>query len=114
MDSSETRQTLKTSAANPLRIRAAMSDIAHSGGLSISRVARHLGTSPRTLQRRLSRHGVTYRELVDSVRKEIALVMLVETNLPVRRIAERLGYRTPSAFPRAFARGPGEAPLRLR
>jgi AraC-like DNA-binding protein len=114
MDSPETRQTLNSSAANPLRIRSAMSDIAGSGELSIARVATHLGTSPRTLQRNLSRHGITYRELVDSVRREIALVLLVETNLPVHKIAQRLGYRTPSAFSRAFARWTGQAPQQLR
>jgi AraC-like DNA-binding protein len=114
MNSSETRQALKSSAANPLRIRSAISDIACSGDLSISQVARHLATSPRTLQRSLSRHGITYRELVDSVRREIALVMLVETNLPVHKIATRLGYRTPSAFSRAFARWTGQAPCVAR
>jgi AraC-like DNA-binding protein len=91
-----------------------MSDIACSGELSIARVATHLGTSPRTLQRNLSRHGITYRELVDSVRREIALVMLVETNLPVHTIATRLGYRTPSAFSRAFTRWTGQAPCAAR
>ena len=39
---------------------------------SIARTAESLGTSSRTLQRRLQATGVTYRQLVDQVRLDIA------------------------------------------
>lgn len=112
--STEMSQVLSIAVVDPVRIRSAMGDVARSGPLSITRVARHLGTSPRSLQRALSRHGLTYRELVASVRKEISLVLLLETTLSVRQIAERVGYRTPSAFSRAFMRWTGEAPHIVR
>lgn len=91
-----------------------MCEAARTGPLSVSRIARHLGTSPRTLQRTLAMHGVTFRELVDSIRQEAALVLLAETGLPVREISECIGYRTPSAFARAFSRWTGRSPNHYR
>lgn len=97
-----------------LRLRALLGELALSGPLSIGRLARHLGTSPRTLQRRLADRRLNYRALVEEVRLETARTLLCRTDLPVQDIASRLGYRTPSAFARAFGRWTGCSPRAYR
>ncbi len=78
--------------------------------LSLAYVAANFGTSPRTLQRRLNRHGVTYWALVEQSRFEIAGALLRETDLKVQEIATMIGYGTPGAFTRAFTGWAGRAP----
>jgi AraC-like DNA-binding protein len=85
-----------------------------AGRISLAAVASSLGTSPRTLQRRLGRHGVTYWALVEQSRFEIAGALLRETDLKVQEIAARIGYGTPGAFTRAFTGWAGRAPTAYR
>tara|TARA_R110001606_G_C15402579_1_gene653326 strand:+ start:12433 stop:13455 length:1023 start_codon:yes stop_codon:yes gene_type:complete len=77
-------------------------------------VADHFAMSPRTLIRKLKAEGTSYQELLDDVRQELAAWYLLETALPVERIAERLGYRDPSNFSRTFQRWFGETPRQMR
>jgi AraC-like DNA-binding protein len=97
-----------------MRLMQLMSELSLSGPLSVERVARHLGTSPRTLQRRLSNQGMTFRLLVDAVRLDVARSLVCHTDLPVQEVAARLGYRTPGSFARAFARWTGYSPSAYR
>ena len=48
------------------------------------------------------------------MRRELAAWYLLETSLPVERIAEKLGYQDPSNFSRTFQRWFGTTPLRMR
>lgn len=77
-------------------------------------LAQELGTTPRTLRRRLAAEGVTYEELVEEVRAALAEELLKATTLSVEEISERLGYSEPSAFARAFRRWKGVAPREFR
>jgi AraC-like DNA-binding protein len=52
--------------------------------------------------------------VVDGVRKERALALLGEHDLPISMIAVRTGFATPSAFTRAFRRWTGLAPSDFR
>ncbi|MBX3155034.1 MAG: AraC family transcriptional regulator ligand-binding domain-containing protein [Deltaproteobacteria bacterium] len=81
--------------------------------LSIGRVARRLGATPRSLQRRLRAEGVSYRELVDAVRHRRA-IELVQRGIPSHDIADQLGFSEPRAFRRAFRRWTGILPSALR
>jgi len=76
--------------------------------------ARHLHLHRRTLNRRLSEAGTTFRQVLDQVRFELAREMLSDTRLHIAEIAARLGYRTPSAFTRAFRRWSGNSPAHWR
>lgn len=91
-----------------------MGELALTGPLSVERVARHFGTTPRTLQRHLSYQCLTFRALVDEVRLDAARTLLCQTDLPVQEVASRLGYRTPSSFARAFGRWTGRSPRAYR
>lgn len=84
------------------------------GRIDIATLARRLGTSSRTLQRRLVERGVAYSALLDDARRELASSYLRDRSLTVDEIAGLLGYSEPSAFARAFRRWTGASPLRFR
>jgi AraC-like DNA-binding protein len=81
---------------------------------SLISVAKRLGTSARTLQRRLAGEGVSYERLLDDLRKTMALNLLVDVHLPITRIAAMVGFANPSAFTRAFRRWTGKSPAEYR
>jgi AraC-like DNA-binding protein len=96
------------------RVRSVVAGLALAGTVSLEAVARHLGTSPRTLQRRLNQHGISFWALLEHSRFEIAAALLRETDLQVQEISARLGYRTPSGFARAFTNWSGASPTAFR
>ena len=69
-----------------------------------------MGTSVRTLQRRLNRNGLTYSELVDRVRHKEACRLLQAKDRSIAEIAIQLGYSDPSHFSRAFRRWERRSP----
>jgi len=77
-------------------------------------MARSLHLSPRSLYRHLKALGLSYRQLVDDHRLERARWLLAHTELPVERIAERLGYADSSNFSRTFRRWTGLTPRAYR
>ncbi|MDO9236672.1 MAG: AraC family transcriptional regulator ligand-binding domain-containing protein [Aquabacterium sp.] len=70
--------------------------------------------SSRTLIRHLRDEGLTYQQLLDGVREELACWLLVQTQLSVEAIAERLGYMDTSNFSRTFRRWLGVSPRAFR
>ncbi len=77
-------------------------------------IARRMGMSPRSLRRRLSDEGHSLSALVDEVRREVALSELNNPEMPIKRIADRVGFSEVSAFHRAFKRWTGLTPARYR
>ncbi|MFD5177554.1 AraC family transcriptional regulator ligand-binding domain-containing protein [Nocardia sp. NPDC058379] len=77
-------------------------------------IAHQLRIDERTLRRRLSAEGTSYRELVDEVRTTLAVELLVEGRLTVDEVAVRLGYHDSAAFSRAFKRWTGSRPGHYR
>jgi AraC-like DNA-binding protein len=73
---------------------------------SLVEVARELGLTPRTLQRRLKAESTTYRTVLDQARLELAGRALLQS-APTARVAESLGFSEPAAFQRAFKRWTG-------
>ena len=80
------------------------------GPVGIDKVARALGYSRQTLYRRLKAEGATFEEVLDGLRKRLALRLLREERLPVKEVAWRLGFSDPAAFSRAFKRWTGASP----
>lgn len=76
--------------------------------------AARLGLSARSLQRQLEMNKVTYSDVVDQVRFELARSLLSSTNFVVADIGATLRYRDPSSFSRAFARWSGMSPREYR
>jgi AraC-like DNA-binding protein len=82
--------------------------------VSLSASAVPLGIGPRTLQRRLRERGMTFRNMADDVRLDLARKMLADPNIALAEIAHRLGYSQPSAFHRAFRRATATTPRLFR
>lgn len=80
----------------------------------IDDAAQNLHVSVRTLQRKLSEHDITFSGLVDSIRKELALSYLRNTNTKIVYITQMLGFSEQSAFQRAFKRWTGKTPRQYR
>ncbi len=85
-----------------------------TGAASIDQVARALGSSRQTLYRRLKAEGVTFEQVLDELRRKLALRYMREEGLGVKQAAYRLGFSDPSAFSRAFKRWTGQSPSALR
>ena len=81
---------------------------------SAEQTAALIGTSSRTLCRRLISEGTTYSELVDQVRFEVARRLLNEPGAKMIDIAYALGYSDPSHFARGFRRLTGVSPSVFR
>lgn len=80
----------------------------------IQSVARHLRLTERTLRRRLSEEGFSYRQILDDAREARARQLLLQTSLPVERISELLGYADASSFRQAFRRWTGKSANEFR
>ena len=85
-----------------------------SGSVKIENAARYLGMPVRTMQRRLHEAGLTYSELVDEVRYELACEKLKTCRMSVGTIAGQLGFTNASNFSRAFQRWSGMSPSTYR
>ena len=85
-----------------------------SGATSIGGVARALAMSERTLRRRLTDEGTSFRELADEVHRTLAEEMLRSGALSVDDVAIRLGYAEATSFIAAFKRWTGTTPARYQ
>ena len=74
---------------------------------TVDLVARTFGCSTRTLHRRLTKEGTSYRALLDRVRARVAMRQLEQTDQSIARIANELGFSTPQCFHRSFKRCTG-------
>ena len=82
--------------------------------VEIDGVAAQLALSTRSLQRRLQGEGLSFSELVEQVRRELAEQHLADRTLDLADIALLLGYSEQSAFQRAFKRWTGLTPAQWR
>jgi AraC-like DNA-binding protein len=76
----------------------------------IEEVAKELGMSSRTLQRRIADEGTSFRRLLSDARRELARHYLMEPSLELGETAYLLGYEDPNSFFRAFRLWEGTSP----
>lgn len=81
---------------------------------SLDDVAANFNMSSRSLQRRLKDEGSTYLEVLDDVRKALALSYLQSASFQAKDVAFILGYKEQRAFFRAFKRWTGKTPSGYR
>lgn len=94
-------------------VRARLRDLLPTGRADAAAVARLLGVSERTLSRRLSDAGTTFRDVMDGFCAEES-ERLLRRELSLSEIAERLGYGDQSAWTKAFRRWRGVTPAAWR
>jgi AraC-like DNA-binding protein len=92
-------------------VRAAARAALAGGNCTLPDTARTLAMSVRTLQRRLKDEGTSFVEVIDALRREMAVAYL-QRQMPIPDIAEVLGYADATAFHHAFRRWTGHSPAR--
>ena len=85
-----------------------------AGFPSLVLTARLLRITPRTLHRRLEGEGTSYKQLLEGVRRTLALAHLRQGRLTIEEIAYALGYSDLSNFRRAFKRWEAKPPSAFR
>lgn len=85
-----------------------------AGRPDIRSVASELAMSERTLQRKLTDEGVTFKGLLGETRHQLALEYLVDPTLSLVEVAYMLGYEDQSSFFRAFRQWEDSTPANWR
>ena len=76
----------------------------------LGQIAEELGVGLSTLHRKLDQEGVIFRDIKDSLRRDLAIDRLTHSSVSVAQIAVELGFAEPSAFHRAFKQWTGVRP----
>ncbi len=97
-----------------VRVRGVILQFIATEDCNKERVAAELHLHPRTLLRRLKAEGRSFEEIKDEVRRDMALGYLQGTDLPLRRIAEKIGYSEHSVLTRSCSRWFSASPRQVR
>jgi len=96
------------------RVENAISPLLPHGRVVVDDIARSLGMSNRTLARRLSDEGLNFTEILQQLRRDLAVRYLDDRKLHVSKIAWLLGFNEVSAFTHACKRWTGKTPRQMR
>jgi AraC-like DNA-binding protein len=77
---------------------------------SLDQCADHFHMSPRTFRRRLSDEDITYQQVLDEIRRELAESYLRNPAISIYHCADLVGFKDISNFRRAFIRWTGLSP----
>lgn len=97
-----------------MRLKKRLIDMMSSGDVSGDTVAQAMHLSPRSLQRKLQARGLTYSQVLDDTRRELAAQYIKNSGLSLSEITFLLGFSEPSNFSRAFKRWTGCTPSEYR
>jgi AraC-like DNA-binding protein len=93
-----------------LRQQIAISLMETAPDVRIVTLARRIGMSTRSLQRRLGDRNTSWSAIVDDVRRNMAMTLLSRDDVSLAQMAEQLGFAcVPTVF-RAFRRWTGTSP----
>ena len=92
------------------RVRAAILRLGFDRSASIGSVAEEMGTSARTLQRRLAGESCTFSEIRATTLRDAAISMLAEEGATAEEVAFRLGFESRGGFHHAMKRWTGRRP----
>lgn len=81
---------------------------------SLDELSEKIYLSRRTLIRKLANEGTSFKELKNEVWLSLAKELLVENNLPIKKIAMRTGFNSVSSFSRAFKCLVNDTPMNWR
>ncbi len=95
------------------QVRRGLRAALRKGDAQLESIARGLGLTTRSLQRRLRDEGTSFQSMRDEMRRELADDYLAR-DLSVSEISFLLGFSEPSAFFRAFKRWTGVTPIERR
>ncbi|UTW48781.1 AraC family transcriptional regulator [Bacterioplanoides sp. SCSIO 12839] len=96
------------------QVKWVISQCLSSGCPKVSLVAEELGVGTRTLQRRITAEGFTFKDLLNEVRLDTAKHYLSDPDMSLFEIAALLGYEDQNSFYRAFKSWEGDSPSHWR
>lgn len=94
----------------PERVKAVLKRCLASGRPEVALVARELGMSERTLQRRITQEATTFRALLSDARRELSQQLLADPAIHIDEVTCLLGYQDTTSFYRAFRDWAGISP----
>ncbi|HUR83476.1 MAG TPA: AraC family transcriptional regulator ligand-binding domain-containing protein [Thermoanaerobaculia bacterium] len=92
------------------RVEELLASALHTADVHVDSVAGRLGVGRHTLFRKLKAEGVTFKQVLDELRRKLAVQYLGEKKLAVGETAYLLGFSDPAAFSRAYKRWTGHSP----
>lgn len=95
-------------------VRASVRASISAGEPHLEAVAKRLGVSSRTLQRKLKEAGTSHEELLIDIRRQLSCAYLQDPAIAVSEVAYLLSFSDPSAFHRAFRAWTGMTPREYR
>lgn len=111
---SEAKRDLESGSSFADQVKAVLKRAMASGRPEVDDIGREMGLSKRTLQRRITAEGMTFRSLLDEARRDLGVQLLTDPANRVEEIACFLGYQDANSFYRAFKEWTGMTPMRWR
>ena len=93
---------METDDSYAARVRSALMELLPSGECTVDDVARKLGYSRRSLQRRLQEEDTSFQKQLNHTRELLAKSYLANTDMTAEDIAFPLGYQEIGSFLSAF------------
>ncbi|MEQ1952426.1 AraC family transcriptional regulator [Mesorhizobium sp. CN2-181] len=114
--SCEEAKTTRTSKPQPFRtvVENAIAPLLPHAEARSKIVAKRLGLSERTFARRLQAEELSFVEILDQLRRDLAVRYIEEPEIQISQIAWLLGFHHPSGMTHACQRWFGKSPLAYR
>ncbi|ROM33984.1 hypothetical protein BK648_24820 [Pseudomonas poae] len=80
----------------------------------LQEIAQVLCLTVQTLHRHLQHEGTGYQRLLDELRRDFAIDLLVRQHQSIAQVAQQLGFAEPRSFSRAFKQWTGQSPSDVR
>ena len=97
-----------------LTVQETIMHLLSSSQATLKTTAHALGLNERTLQRKLDDEGLSFQDLLNQTRKQLAVRLLSNPNTKVGEVAEALGYSSTGSFSRWYRGAFGHQPTRDR
>ena len=81
---------------------------------TLDQLAQRINMPERTIRRKLTMEGTSYKDILSDIRKHKALELIAAGDLSMEKIAEKLGYSEVASFYHAFKTWTGTTPANYR
>jgi AraC-like DNA-binding protein len=96
------------------QVEASIIELLPTGECSRDKIAVRLNMSPRSLLNKLEKKNTSYKEILESLRSNLARQYIEQKDMPITEITFLLGFLDTSSFSRAFRRWTGKSPTEYR
>lgn len=107
-------ESLKPDPSFASKVKIASLNMAKPELPDLETVADVFNLTPRTLQRRLNSEKVTFRQIIDELKKQLSYMLMQHSRFSVTDVSYVLGYSEPAAFIHSFRKWYGRSPDKMR